>query len=263
MEPHRTRTTCGPAFWLAVLVPLALVACFSLSGSAKPKDPPWVAKDWTQWGDDDCHTILYKSPWVRSEESTVECSNCNHGGILMGSVIQLRSALPFRQALLKRLELEKGYDKMKPDRKEDFDQAHLHDLDPPDQILILIVNTSGEPPPGSRSVQPDNVSGPRPPRQAALRLVDGTYIPPVKTSSVKYFPTAIGSFNNQFEYVFPRTVGGKPLYLTSDSFLIVELGAPLLLDQKTHRIIPQPFQDSGEGYTFKISDLMYKGKLEY
>jgi hypothetical protein len=262
MNSHRHMNSVRLKNALA-LAAAALAICLSLCLMAKTKEPPWIAKNWTQWGDDDCHTILYKSPWVRSEESTVECSGCNKSAILMGSVVQIRSALPFRQALLKRLELDNGYDKMKPDKKEAFDQVHLHDLDPTDQILILIVNTSGEPPPGSRSAQRDNVYGPRPPRQAALRIADGTFVAPVKTTSVKYFPSAIGGFYNQFEYVFPRTVGGKPLYLPSDSFLIVELGAPLLLDQKTHQIIRQPFQDSGKGYTFKISNLMYKGKLEY
>jgi hypothetical protein len=92
---------------------------------------------------------------------------------------------------------------------------------------------------------------------------------------------------NQFEYVFPRTVGGDQLYSSNNSFVEVVLGAPLTIDKKTKKVVPEPFQDVDKhvvGIEIKdkktgdilrtgqiaipfgildFSNLMYKGKLEY
>jgi hypothetical protein len=176
--------------------------------------------------------------------------------------VQLRSALPIRQAILRNLQLTNHYDTMKPDKKQAFDQAHAHDLDPIDQVKVYIVNYSMEPPP-LNTVAIDRIYGPQPARYAALRLSNGALVLPVQTNAVKYTYTYMNEFTNEYEYVFPRVVDGKPVYSANDSSLIVELGAPLVMDKKTHQPVQQDFQYSGKRFIFKISDLMYKGNLEH
>ncbi|HUK32011.1 MAG TPA: hypothetical protein VLV89_12915 [Candidatus Acidoferrum sp.] len=165
--------------------------------------------------------------------------------------VELRSALPIRQAILRRLQLEKEYDKMKPDMKQAFDLAHIHDLDPSDQVVVRIVNDCAD--------VPGYGCGdwiPRP-TQAALRLPDGTLMQAIQITG----KTEV--LANVYDYVFPRNVGGKPLYSPSDSFIAVDIGFYLAFDMKTHEVIPREFHESGREYKFKIADMVYKGKLEY
>ncbi len=234
---------------LAALLPSILGVCFSLSSVAKTTVTPWIEKDWTQWTTEDCRLVRVHSPWAQFSFPT------GIDATAFSTLVQIRSALPVREALLKELELENHYDEMKADKKQVFDQAHLHDLSPIDQVRVYISNEAHKTLVGAAEL--------RPAKQIALRLSHGEFIMPLETNPVKYTPTEAGNVLVQYEYVFPRTADGKPLYSPSDTFLIVELGAPLFLDKKTHQVIPQPFQDSGQRYTFKISDLMYKGNLEY
>jgi hypothetical protein len=257
------RTHSRTTIWRgAILLTLVFAACFSLSSMATTKDPPWIAKDWTQWNENDCGFVLDNSPWSRSTEVPGYSMNGPRVSAANGTQVQLRSALPIRQALLRQLQLENHYDKMKPDKKQAFDQTHLHDLDPIDQVRVYIVNSSFEPPPVG-TVGGDRVLGPAPGTQAALRLADGTLVQPIQTNQVKYESGTSNSFEDQFEYLFPRTVAGNPLFSSTNSSLRIELGAPLVVDKKTHQVITQEFRDAGRWYQFKIANMMYKGKLEY
>lgn len=93
-------------------------------------------------------------------------------------------AAPFRladpQAILRQLQLEDHYDKMKPDKKQAFDQAHAHDLDPIDEVKVYIKNWR------------DDGVDPAVPRQAVLRLPNGTLVEPIETNEVKYDSGACG-----------------------------------------------------------------------
>ncbi|HEV3218682.1 MAG TPA: hypothetical protein VGZ48_02865 [Candidatus Acidoferrales bacterium] len=248
--PPGVRGRWGNARRLAAVVLSILAAGFSLSGTAKTKDPPWVGKDWTQWTEKDCSIVLNKSPWVQTITAAAPGAIASFGGL-----VQLRSALPIRQALLRRQQLKEHYEKLGADKKQAFDQAHLNDLDPSGQVLVYLAE--------STFASLPNVVFLGAPKQVALRLSDGTLIQPTRTNRVNYAPVAAGSYANQIEYAFPRTSSGKPLYYPGDSSLRIELGAPLASDKKSDQPEQQAFRDSGLGFTFKISDLMYKGKLEY
>ena len=249
----------------AILIPLALAFLFALPSRADLEYKPWIEKDWTQWTQHDCSITLGASPWnqwtINTAPSSVSSSTPSYG-----SRVQIRSALPMRQARFRLAQIETQYEKMKPDKKKAFDLAHAYDLDPIDQVLVYIDNVSTDVPPtqsGGGELEGGIFSTPAPARQAALRLPDGTLVLPTETNKVKYTPDTLNSAQNQFEYVFPRMVSGKAIFSPHDSLLTVELGAPLVFDKKTHKVVQEDFRDSGKRYTFKISDLMYKGKLEY
>jgi hypothetical protein len=101
--------------------------------------------------------------------------------------------------------------------------------------------------------------------QVALQVSDGTLVKPIQTNKVNYPPTEIqfDATHVQFEYVFPRTVNGKPLYSSGDSILAIVLGTPLIVDKKSGTVEKRDFGNSTGGYNLNISDLIYKGKLEY
>jgi hypothetical protein len=230
----------------------------------KTKPKPWLTKVWTQWTADDCIYVLNGSPWILQ---TIE--NLPGNGPLSDyrmSLVQLRSALPIRQALLRQIQLQKHYDQMAAREKQEFDRKYSVQLPVVESgnVVVVIRNGSVEPPqPLKRNdPHPDIRVGPQVARQAAL-LSNGTFVLPIETMESNFHFTQINEFTNQFEYVFPRAVGGKPLFLPSDSSLTISLGAPLVADKKTAKVEVHDFQDSGMVLSFKISDLMYKGKLEY
>jgi hypothetical protein len=256
MQTH-SRTTIWRG---AILLTLAFAACFSLSSMAETKDPPWIAKDWTQWNTDDCDAVLTKSPWgLNTSEASYMSTSGPKVSTTDETIVQLRSALPIRQALLREIQMDQSYDRMKPDKKQVFDQAHVHDLDPSDQILVYIkhgvLDSLGSGASG-RTTYTEPASHAR---QAVLRLFRATLIQPIETTVLMN-----GQYGNEIQYSFPRMVGGKPVTSPTDTSLVIEIGAPLLISIKSGRFDqPAPFQDSGHGYTFKIADMMYKGKLEY
>ena len=252
----------GPPVLSAVIL-LILLACLSVSGQVNVKNEPWLTKDWTEWTMQDCHEVLVKSPWTHSTAyDTVGTSP--YLSSVFSTTIQLRSALPIRQALLRQLQLQKHYDKMKAQQKQEFDNEHQHDLDPTGQILVFIEHSSSEPVgPGGSTRRNLDVVGPDVARQAVLWLSDGGPVPPSQTTKVNYNPAGIDQFTNEYEYAFPRTLNGRPLYSTADLYLEIDLGDPLVTDKKTGKVVPQDFRSSGFIFTFEVSALMYKGKLEY
>jgi len=238
----------------AILIPLALAFLFTLPSRADLKYKPWIEKDWTQWTQNDCQELITKSPWACQ-------TNADN---LHDVLFILDSALPIREVGLRELQFKFQYNTMTADNKQGFDLAHAKDLDPIDRVKVtaVIPNINLEPP-GPLSTKPPKNMGPFPPTQIALRLSDGTFVLPTQANKLENNSHSLTPFQNQFEYIFPRTVGGKPLYSPTDSFLVIELGAPLLEDPKSHELIPQDFRDSGERCKFKISDMVYKGRLEY
>lgn len=243
--------------WIAGI--LALAACVSLSGAAKTKDPPWVAKDWTVWNADDCGAVLTKSPW--GQMVSAGGSSTKYASTSIVAEVQFRSALPVREALLRQTQLKEFYNRMKPDKEQAFDQVHIHDLDPSDRILVYFANDTFEfesTPPGRLSSFDTAPLA----TQAALKLSDGTLIQPINTASLG----KASAYGNETQYSFPRTIGGRPLISSTDATLTIELGANLVIynkETKKYEYRQGGFQDSGTGNIFKLGDMMYKGKLEY
>lgn len=150
--------------WLAATLLLILVMGLGLAGEASPKDTakpkPWETKDWTQWTSGDCLFVLNASPWTKLIHSEYGDMSIGLRSILV--TVRLRSALRTRQALLRQGQLEKGYDKMNALKRQAFDQAHLHDLEPMDRILVYIENAAFGPP--ATNGYPAVIIGPNPAR---------------------------------------------------------------------------------------------------
>ena len=246
---------------LATLLVPVMAICFVIGGRASPKakPKPWLTKDWTEWTADDCGYVLNGSPWsLQMDPITVS----NRPGEFNTSyiLVQLRSALPVRQALLRTLQIEKHYDKMDDQKKREFDQQNsaASTESATNNVVILVDNVT------VYNGGPTTIA-PRLPTQIALEISGGPLVLPVRTRKVDYPPTQIefDAHQNQFEYVFPRVVGGKPLCSPGDSFLGIDLGDPLIVDKKTGQVKQQDFRKSLGGFMFNISDLIYKGKLEY
>lgn len=201
-----------------------------------------LTHDWKRWTATDCDVILTYSKWVMSWPYLK---------------VQLRSALPIRQALLRQLQIEKHYDTMNPEQGLAFDQKNPSEMleSENDPILLYIehdVAYSGRE--GHESVSS--------PQQAAFELTDGTLVMPVKTEALGWVD------NIKILYSFPRVINGKPALAGDDQNLKFVFGKPLaaggrilpLQDPKKFRIAKYP---NDVRLSFRAADLMYNGKLEY
>jgi hypothetical protein len=215
-------------------------AAQKLAGQAHAED--LLSQDWKRWTAADCNVILTYSKWVMSWPYLK---------------VQLRSALPIREALLRQLQFEKHYDSMNPEQRLAFDQKN-----PPgmletenDPILLYIehdVTYSGRE--GNGSVNS--------PQQTALELSDGTLVMPIKTEALEF------EGESKIVYSFPRVINGKPVLTADDQNLKFVFGKSLvagrrilpLQDPKKFRIAKDP---NDVRLSFRSAELMYNGKLEY
>jgi hypothetical protein len=249
----------GQVWALTITLVFAFAAVFAAAGQTNPKDKPspWVAKDWTQWTSDDCTQVEYFSPWSHRVSSIAAG---RYGNI--STSVELRSALPVRQARLRDSQLQKHYDKMDAAEKRDFDRRYASNFatEVDNTVVVVVTNISDRPPPNANAES--GVYAPDQAVQIALSLADGTLVQPIQVAVLQP-PSGVNVFGNETEYVFPRAVNGKPLYSSNDSLIGIFLGAPLIVDKKTKKVEIHDFHSSGLALSLNISDLMYKGKLEY
>jgi hypothetical protein len=259
---------------MKVLLPAAVMACFmfaallAVSGVAQTakKEPSWVAKDWTQWSAWDCENILRYSPWAYyldpGGRETKPTLYANMQGESSWELVVLQSALPIRQAHLRELQLERHYDRMNPLKKKTFDEEHSKDLVEGDDDRIVVtwssgINSNAEDPSGQVSLPS------LPASQMAIKLSDGRLVMPIEINASDHY----GDYG-VVEYIFPRTIDGRPLYTERDKIFMLVLGDILLPyrsggNKKLGPLSEKDFHLGHGGYYFPIATLMYKGKLEY
>jgi hypothetical protein len=253
----------------SVLFAMVLAASLSVPNPAQHeatelKHKPWVEKDWTTWTDWDCSNTLRYSPWVWIDEgwgreTGLTSQTRDVTELTSGVTIEFISALPYRQAKLRQLQLVKHYDKMNPAQKQGFDQEHADILFETDDDPIRISYAYS---PGNQGYSGIPTLSPR---RAALKLADGTIVTASETT-LQSPPADISSRGYAILYVFPRKIDGKPLYAPTDKSIALIFGDTLQLDKNTNQArpyTPADFHPGVGGYDFHIADMIYKGKLEY
>ena len=112
--------------WLVDVLLLGLMAT-TLSAQGR-----WAKKPWGKWSRDDCRAMLQNSPWARtwSEEGLVNTpigrSSEGTGREQVPEVyylVQFRSALPVREAVVREAQLENKYEKLDAARKKALDDS--------------------------------------------------------------------------------------------------------------------------------------------
>jgi hypothetical protein len=219
--------------------------------------PEILSRDWKDWTALDCEAVLKYSVW----------------GERSGSNIQLRSALPIREALLRQLQFKKQYDKMSPTQKLAFDKKNPPEIveSESDPVLLFVEHDATYDDFGEIAADP--------PQQAALELRNGTLVMPTKTEALQD-----DQDGNRIVYSFPRVIDGDHVLATGDQNLRFVFGKPLVPGGrirplqnprkfKIHELkfvsVPGTKQKLplADGQLTRISfptaGLMYNGKLEY
>lgn len=108
---------------------------------AASADDFWVKKDWKQWTTADCKKLLEDSPWahrklLENESNVTRLPSASNAGVgaspgstdannsgtgEVNYVVQIRSALPIHEALIRQAQIDKQYEKMSAADQKAFD----------------------------------------------------------------------------------------------------------------------------------------------
>jgi hypothetical protein len=236
---------------------LALVA-LSVCAAAAFAQGFWDKKDWKSWSKEECKKMQEDSPWARKWYRT-HVAEDRFGQPTKGDtreteqqifyVIQLRSALPVRQAFIRDAQVRNKYDKMSAEEKKNFDASAEGFLSRKyDDVIVVHVlygtNIQNDERELMRFWQayPEGTV----PTEAFLTTSTGKRIPPIKYVSAK-------GGGLEFELIFPRTLNGEPLITPDVKTLGVEFHHPNIGLEGEARV----YQD------FKIEKMTVNGVIIY
>jgi len=241
---------------------LYAVAILGIAVAAAAQSP--LDQDWRQWSSDVCLKILTASPWIATAEP--EGPKDVHRAVLLSSLL-------VRQAMLRELQIQKKYDTMSPEKRQEFDNETATCLTDPTYTQFIVIRGWGGP--------PGNPKFTGLPEQLSIlehgAKVDPAIVLPVSNIDAplpcggesfpwQYIPTAIDKLNNDWdkahpstlprenrqlapipalEFFYPRSVGGKPLIQPGDRTMVFDWGK------------------KGGQFTFHLADLIYKDKLDF
>jgi hypothetical protein len=223
----------------------------------------WVKKVWQHWSKEDCKRMLENSPWAKNW--SVERSNNGpaspgvSGAAQAGSAgdakeeidytVQLWSALPIRQALLRREQIEKKYDKMSDEQKKEFDTRAEDTLGRTyNDVIVFHVEYGSNIQPYARQLEKfwQSIPAGSVPLSVYLITEHDERIIPAKFDSPK-------SGANEFLIYFPRMNGSEPIVRPGDKNLRLNFRNPPIGRLRGDRVLVE----------FKVEKMLWEGKPVY
>jgi hypothetical protein len=231
----------------------------------------WVKKDWTKWSKDECNKMLQDSPWSkkwgkgevqlsaalpsqqdRNPASDPRSASGTLGSSATGTVgsgqegaggdnnieihyyIELKSALPVRQAMARRAQFNNNYDRLSAEQKKAFDTQIQAVLDASYQDVIDVHVSYGSAQQSLerqlavywKSIPADSL-----PVDVYLINEKGDHIPPAKFISPQ-------NADYSFDLYFPRMQNNEPLIRETDKSFSVQFPHPAIGSQKTGSAVP-------------------------
>jgi hypothetical protein len=247
---------------------LLIVAAISASASEF-----WVAKDWHQWSKEECSRILVESPWahVKKIPNSDQASNSRPPAQRGNSnppplansqsqaappapvpasasedsyAVQIRSALPIRQAIVRQLEIAQQYYQKTGEQRKAFDDAAGKILTASYDKAILVRLYFAKDAPGLRPDQIKNL-------QAMLVTEDGQQIVPTQVDADPMTPYVVDLY-------FPRLVNGAPAINSAQKQFSFQFQTPQYLDTKGVNVMPKRVR-----INFDLTKMLVDGKLNY
>lgn len=240
--------------WKTSVIALILAAC---AGSATGQ-PFWQAKNRQEWSEAECRRLLRDSPWAKSYVLSVALiepigappsERARETNPRIEYVIQLRSALPVRQALVRLRQIETEYDRRTTEQRQEFDGQAQRFLETmfPDQVVVYVEYGSNVPPYATDLARHwQTVTSEFARNTIFLITPNGERIPPLRYQAT---PGAGGSF----QLTFPRHAAGKPLLAAEDSELKLEFPHPRIGEPGPTRVL----------VTFKVREMLRGQEVVY
>ncbi len=215
----------------------------------------WEKKEYKQWTLKECDKLLTESPWAKgltlSNVGIMDSSKTSTDGQqpFIKYQIQFRSALPIRQALVRKQQILAKYDTLPPEQKQQIDkQAEAFLNSAPENAVIVYVEYTTN----------DNIRIQELARHWQSRTTEMlktlVYLSASKgdKASVANFIPPRGA-EQAFTFVFPRELNGKPLVTPQDKNIKLEFAYPVINNL-----------GSGQAYQeFKVEKMIFNGNIAY
>jgi hypothetical protein len=241
------------------------LACLLVGGAGAQKTPN---KPWTEWAKKDAEKVLSDSPWAQTQTETdtseMFFSPTSRGGgsadsravegatnqaVNVKYFVRIFSARPIRQALARQIMLGGKLPPEQAERLKSFAEQGASQ-----SIIITVTFTSTDQRFSGQAMQAFNTA-------ETSTLKNFTYLERKDGKRLflqEYAKPGRDGFGARF--IFPREVDGKP-------FLTPESGELRFVAAFPGNLVASPRQAAQAFITinrrFKISDMMYDGKLEY
>lgn len=208
---------------------LCVISIFLFAGILMAKDF-WETKGFAQWTDKECQKMLSDSPWAKDLNLTGTMYGGGSAAATDSQVpyvkykVQLRSAVPVRQAVVRQRQIEKQYDSLSADQKQAFDQSmesFLRGSGPEFVVVYVSFETN------NRDYLRDLNRHWE--TQTTELLKNNVYLSVPKGEKVaitQFIPGA--SVSQEFQFVFPREVNGKELLRPTDKAIQLEFAYPAI-----------------------------------
>jgi hypothetical protein len=206
----------------------------------------WKVKSYKEWSEKECREMLEHSPWSRdytetdvvimgTSDSTLSDSKQPY----LGYQIQFRSAMPVRQAIIRKAQMDQKYDDLKPEQKKLFDQQAesflAQDLS---QMVIVYVTWATNMP----TLNLDKANYWKSQTTESLKNLVYLYGSKGDKVPLKQFVAPQGA-QRSFQFIFPRQYRGKEILGPEDKSLNLEF--------------------VGIYMEFKTDKMQINGKIEY
>jgi hypothetical protein len=251
-------------------VSLALCLCLGLGIIVSRADDFWTAKKWQDWTKEECHKMLHDSPWSKKWSQSISnngpklpsVSGASRAGAAGDSVneidyyVQLRSALPVREAIVRELQIEKKYGELNADQKKSFDSqvSQILNRDYSESIVFhFVFETSTSTFSRQLAEYWQNIPPDAAPSDVYLINEKGDHIRPVRVSAPR-------SAGYEFEMVFPRMVNNEPVVREGDRLLRLQFPEPAIGFVSTNVSI---FPTETAIFEFRVDKMVWNGKLSY
>jgi hypothetical protein len=235
----------------ALILPLiALIFISSVYG----KDF-WEKGDYKTWSKKDCSKMLADSPWAKKvEETTVDVNSADPTSSdgrtpFIKYQVQLRSAAPIRQAIIRQTQIANKYDELSPEQQQALDKQTDAFLNANyDDFVVVYVTYETN----NRNFAQDLASHWQ--TQSTERLKTSVYLNGSKGDKIPVSQfIAGGGAERSFQFIFPRKQNGKEILGPEDKSLILEFPYPAIGRLGGGRAFLE----------FNQKKLEYNGKVEY
>lgn len=221
----------------------------------------WEKKDYRRWSERECRKLLENSPWAKRRTPMTRAIREDRWGrvlretaeaqaaIVLYYQVQLRSALPIRQALVRLAHIRAKYDELSPDEQQRLDTEAEQFLAAsfPDTVVIHVVYRTN-------TLDWDRELAQYWQHQTTDTLKSSVFLLRDKEARIPLLRYSLaGGDVREFELVFPRLHQGRPLVTPQDKTLVLEFPHPELSWRTPSRVVIE----------FKVEEILVNGVLVY
>ena len=218
----------------------------------------WEKKDYRQWNEFEVRKLLENSPWAK--KYTVSTVRIDPLGQATGDrarepnprleyQVQLRAALPIRQALVRQAQLQTRYDQMEPIEQKNVDQQAEQFLrrEFPDTIIVHVAY-------GSNVTSFDREMTAYWQQQTTDLLRNTVFLISPRGERFELLEyRVVPSDRKEFQFTFPRKRQGQPLVQPGDKTLMIEFQHPDIGGQGAARVFLE----------FRLDRMQLGGRVSY